>query len=137
MDAPNLLHLRPRHRLVVGDDRERLQRRARKASANDAVYRQVVGQVVRRAEAPATGDLYESDAARLVEGRERGELPFDIGALRHLRRERRGIDRPTGREDHGLHDAARVGRTLLVLGGLRGRQRLRLIDHGSCRLRRR
>ena len=69
--------------------------------------------------------------------RERREAGFDIGAIRQLRRERLDIHRPAGREDHGLHDAARLGRTFLVFRRLLGGRAIGRIGHGSSRLRRR
>ena len=137
MHAPNLLHLGPRHRLVVGDDRERLQRGAREAAADDAVHGQVRGQIRSRAEGPAAGHLREMDAAVPVMRREPGQPRLDIGAFRQLGRERRGINGPARGEDHGLHDTRRAGGTLVVLAGFQGGQGFGQIGHDSSRLRRR
>ena len=65
--AADLLDLGARHRLVVGDDGQRLQCRLGQAPLLGGVALQQIGQVLRRAERPLAGDLDEVDAAAGVE----------------------------------------------------------------------
>ena len=81
-DAADLLDLGPRHRLVVGDDGERLHRGARQLARLDDVAREEEGQVAGGAERPFAGDLDEVDAAIGVMLGKVGEDRGDVASLR-------------------------------------------------------
>ena len=55
-NAADLLDLGACHRLVIGDDRERLQRRPRQLARLDRLARQQEGEVAGGAERPSSGD---------------------------------------------------------------------------------
>ena len=78
-DAPDLLDLGAGHRLVVGDDRERLQRRPRQPLLLDRIAAEQERKIARGAERPFAGDLDEVDAAR------RRSSAADRGAARRRR----------------------------------------------------
>ena len=61
--APDLLDLGAGHRLVIGDDGERLERGARQAALLDGLLLQQEGQIVGGAERPFAGDAHQIDAA--------------------------------------------------------------------------
>ena len=64
--AANFLDLGARHRLVIGDDGERLDRGARQFARDDRFMRQQPGEIVGGAQRPFAADAHEIDAARRV-----------------------------------------------------------------------
>src|ERR1700676_5041182 len=68
-DAADRLDVGPRHRLVIGDDRQRLEGGARELLLLDGIAAEQKGEIGGGAEAPLAGDLDEIDtmigAARL------------------------------------------------------------------------
>src|SRR5262249_33203523 len=60
-DAADVLDLRPRHRLVIGDDRERLDRGARELAGLDRLLAQQPGEIAGGAKRPLAVDAHEID----------------------------------------------------------------------------
>ncbi len=112
-DAPDLLDLGAGHRLVIGDDGQRLERGARQAALLDRLLLEQEGQIVGGAERPFAGDTHQIDAAAGIEALQLFEqrvhvLAFDEMPGQSLLGERLG-----GGEQQRLDDAqllAPVGR---------------------------
>ncbi len=66
-DAADLLDVGARHRLMIGDDRERLERGARQLALFFPLARQQPGEIFGGPKRPAPGDPHEIDAAAGVE----------------------------------------------------------------------
>ena len=79
--APDLLDLGAGHRLVIGDDGERLQRGARQAALLDRLLLEQERQILRGAERPFAGDAHEIDAAPGIEAAQLLEQRADVLAL--------------------------------------------------------
>ena len=85
-DAADVLDLGARHRLVIGDDRERLDRRARQLARLHRLARQQPGEVVRGAERPFAVDAHEIDAARGIFVLQQRQHLLDVDAGRQALR---------------------------------------------------
>ena len=66
VDAADFLDLGARHRLMIGDDGERLDRGARQFPRHDRFMGQQPGQIARGAQRPFAADANEIDAARRI-----------------------------------------------------------------------
>ena len=108
-DAADLLDVGARHRLVIGDDGERLDRRARQLALLLVLARQQPGKIGRGAERPAAGDAHEIDAALGVVALQLGHHRADVGFRRQPRGDRRLVGRLGGGEHHRLGDAQILG----------------------------
>ncbi len=82
-DAAHLLDLRPRDRLVIGDNGKRLDGGARQLLLLDHVALQDEGKVFRGAECPAVVGAAKRDAASCVGRLQLAEQGFEIDSLRH------------------------------------------------------
>ena len=123
---PDLLDLGAGDRLVIGDDGERLQRRARQAALLDRLLLQQEGQIVGGAERPFAGDAHQIDAARGIGALQLLEQRAHVLALDEMPGDGGFGQRLGGGEQQRLDDAqflAPIGRLQRDdIGGERQRQ---------------
>ena len=103
--APDLLDLGAGNRLVIGDDGERLERRARQAALLDRLALEQEGKVLGGAERPFAGDAHEIDAARGVGALQLGEQRSDVLAFGEMLGKLGLVERLGRREQQRLQDA--------------------------------
>ena len=118
-DAADLLDLGAGHGLVVGDDGERLQRRARQAPLLDGLTLEQKGEIVGGAERPFAGDADEIDASTRIKPLQLFEQRHDVLPGSEMLFQRRLIQRLWRGEQQRLDDAQ-------LLAAVGGRQRAQI-----------
>src|SRR5690606_31017751 len=81
-DAANILDLRPRHRLVIGDNRQHLQSGTGKLADLVVILADHEGEVRRGAEGPAVAAANQVDTAKGIDIGETPHYRRHIGSLR-------------------------------------------------------
>ena len=82
-DAPHLLDLSARRRLMVGDHGERFDRRAGELLLLDDFPLKHEGEILRGAERPAIIEATQRHASPGIGGLELAQQPIEVDALRH------------------------------------------------------
>ena len=103
--AADFLDVGAGHRLVIGDDGEGLDRRARKLALFLVFARQQPRHVGGGAEHPAPGDLHQVDAAPRILALQFGEHRRNVAVAAHALGDRGLVERLGGREQQRLDDA--------------------------------
>ena len=105
----NLLDLGAGDRLVVGDDRQRLDRRARELAGLDHLAAQEEAEVGGGAEGPGVADPDKLDAAAVVAAAQARERLGDVAALRQPLGDLAAGQGLAAGEEHGLDHALLLG----------------------------
>ena len=103
--AADFLDLGARHRLVIGDDGQRLDRRARELARLHGVLGQQPGEVAGGAEGPFPPDAHQVDAARRVFCLQRLERIAQVHAFGKPGAKRRFVERLAGGKQQRLEQA--------------------------------
>jgi len=113
-DAANLFDLGAGRRLVIGDDRQRLQRRAGELFLLDLLACENPVEVGGGTKKPLLADAGEIDAAARIMGAQPLKNALEVGALLDAARHFRFIKRLGGGEKQRLDDALRFAQPSLV-----------------------
>ena len=103
-DASNFLDFGAGDRLMIGDDRERLDGGARQLAGDIHIAPQHIRQIPGRAHGPAVGDSHQIDPAPGVGRLELGEQRLDVGILRQKLGQAARVKRRAGGEQQGLEN---------------------------------
>src|SRR5579859_3715613 len=115
-DTPDLLYLGARHRLVIGDDRQHLDRRAREAPCLRAFARHQPGEIAGGAERPFVADAYQIDATRCIFRLQLRERRLHIDPIGHALGKGGRIQRFARRKQQGFEKAQLFGPRLGASG---------------------
>ncbi len=104
---------------MIGDDRQRLDRRPRQAALLRLLLAQQEGQIGRRAELPFSRNAGKVYAAMLIHALKLGHEPGDVRTLRQRCGQRLQVQRLARREQQRLGHAQMLGVHAHGLGGRR------------------
>ena len=133
-DAADFLDLNARHRLMVGDHRQRLDRGARQLLRDHGFLGEQPRQVAGGAERPLGAELHQVDAARRVLRLQGAQRLAHVDLLRQPRAERLLVERRGRGEQQSLEQAQVLGTRLrLALLSLLSRLQFVVGDDASFR----
>ena len=118
---------------MIGDDGERLDRRARQLARFGDFLGQQPGQIVGGAEGPFAPDLHQIDAARRILGLQPRQRVLDVDAVRQRAQHGGLVERLAGGKQQSLEQAQFVGaRHGLAHAFLGHFDELDGLDHFDC-----